>query len=125
MFVWTHADKVWINLKIICHKLNIDPQVKPVSQKQRALDADRYKALQHEVDLLLKIGFIRESYFSDWLANLVLVIKQNGKWGTCIDFTNLNKVYPKDGFPMPRIDQLVNATVGYDLLRFMDAYSGV
>ena len=64
---------VGIHLEIICHRLNIDPQAKLVCQKQRALDIDRYKALQDEVDCLLKIGFIKESYYTDWLANLVLV----------------------------------------------------
>ena len=68
-------------------------------QKRRALDADRYKALQNEVDHLLKIGFVRESYYPEWLANSVLVIKSNGKWRMCIDFTNLKKTCPKDSFP--------------------------
>ena len=53
-----------------------------------------------------------------------MVKKPNGKWRICIDFTNLNKVCPKDSFPLPRIDQLVDATAGYELLTFMDAYSG-
>ena len=104
MFAWTHEDMVGIHPKVMCHWLNIDSQVKPVRQKQTALDAYCYKALQDEVDHLLKIGFIRESYYPDWLANLVLVIKPNGKWRTCIDFMNLNKACPKDSFPLPRID---------------------
>ena len=54
----------------------------------------------------------------------MLVPKPNGKWRTCVDFTNLNKAYPKDSFPLPRIDQLVDATMGHELLSFMDAYSG-
>ena len=83
----------------------------------------RYKALQDEVDHLLKIGFIRESYSPDWLSNPILVIKPNGKWRTCIDFMNLNKACPKDIFPLPRINQLVDATVGHEILNFMDAYS--
>ena len=113
----------------MCHRLNIDPQMKPVHQKRRELDADRCKALQdkvdHEdkVDHLLKIGFIRESYYPSRLVNPVLVIKPNGKRRTCIDFTNLNKACPKDSFPLPRIDQLVDATVRHELLSFMDAYS--
>ena len=65
------------------------------------LDADPYKALQDEIDCLLKIRFIRESYYPDWLANPVLVIKPNEEWRTCIDFTNLNKVCPKDSFSLP------------------------
>ena len=72
--------------------------MKPAHQKQRVLDTDRYKALQDEVDHFLKMGFIRELYSLDWLGNLVLVIKLNGKWKTCIDFTNLNKACLKDNF---------------------------
>ena len=75
------------------------------------------------MDPLLKIGFIKESYYPDCLANSVLVVKPNGRWRMCIDFTNLNKVCPKDSFPLPRIDQLVNAIAGHELLSFMDAYS--
>ena len=54
----------------------------------------------------------------------MLVPKPNGKWRTCVDFTSLNKACSKDSFPLPRIDQLVDATAGHELLSFMDAYSG-
>ena len=124
MFTWTRPDMVGIHPEIMCHQLNIDPQAKPVRQKRRVLDANRYKALQDEVDRLLKIGFIRESYYPDWLANLMLVLKPNGKWRISIDFTNLNKACPKDSFPLPRIDQLVDATTRHELLGFMDACLG-
>ena len=70
---------VGIHFEIMCHRLNIDQQVKPVCQKRRALDTDHYKALQHEVDHLLRIGFIRVSYYPDWLVNPVLFVKPNGK----------------------------------------------
>ncbi|CAA3002317.1 Hypothetical predicted protein, partial [Olea europaea subsp. europaea] len=56
-----------------------------------------------------------------WVSNSVLVKKYNGKWRVCINFTNLNKACPKDSFPLPRIDQLVDSTVGHELLSFMDA----
>ena len=65
-------------------------------------------------------GFIREVYYLNWLANSVLVKKANGKWRMCVDFTDLNKAYPKDSFPLPRIDQLVDSTARHNLLTFMD-----
>ena len=99
-----NAEIVGIHLKIICHRLNIDPQAKLMRQKRRALDADRYRALQDEVDHLLRIGFIREFYYPNWLANPVLVLKPSGKWRTCIDFTNLNKACLKDSFLLSWID---------------------
>ena len=63
-------------------------------------------------------------YYPDWLANVVMVKKANGKWRMCVDFTDLNKACPKDNYPLPRIDQLVDSTVGHKLLSFMDAFSG-
>ena len=50
--------------------------------------------------------------------------KANGKWRMCVDFTNLNKACPKDSYPLPRIDQLVDTIMGHKLLSFMDAFSG-
>ena len=70
----------------------------------------------------MSVGFIQEVYYPDWLVNVVLVKKANGKWRMCVDFTSLNKACPKDSFPLPRIDQLVDSTAG--LLMFMDAFSG-
>ena len=61
---------------------------------------------------------------STWLANPVVVHKANGKWRLCIDYTDINKACPKDLFPLPRIDQIVDSTAGCDLLSFLDAYSG-
>ena len=67
---------------------------------------------------------IKEDYYSEWLANTMVVKKKSGKWGVCVDFTNLKKAYPKDPFPIPRIDQLVDAMVGHPQMRFLDAFQG-
>ena len=76
-----------------------------------------------EVKKLLEANFIREAHYPDWLANVVMVKKSTGKWRICIDYTDLNKAYPKDSFSLPKIDQLVDTTVGHQLLSFMDAFS--
>ena len=68
--------------------------------------------------------FIKEVYYPDWLANVVMVKKASGKWRMCVDFTNLNEACPKDSYPLSRIDQLVDSTAGHQLLSFMDAFSG-
>ena len=80
--------------------------------------------MKEEVDKLISNGFIKESFYPSWLANPVLVKKSNGKWRTCVDFTDLNKACPKDNFSLPRIDQLVDTMSEHALLSFMDAYSG-
>ena len=77
-----------------------------------------------EVTKLLATGFIREVHYPEWLANVILVKKANGKWRICVDFTDLNRACPKDSFPLPRIDQLMDSTAGHKLLTFMDAFSG-
>jgi hypothetical protein len=76
------------------------------------------------VENLLKAQFIEEVYYLDWLANMVMVKKSNGKWRMCVDFTDLNNACLKDSFPLPHISALVDSTVGYELLSFMDAFSG-
>ena len=78
--------------------------------------------MKDEVEQLLKAGLVRESFYPTWLANSVLVKKPNGKWRTCVEFTDLNKACPKDSFPLPRIDQLVDSTTGHALLNFMDSW---
>ena len=69
-------------------------------------------------------GAIKEIFFPDWLANTVVVRKKNGKWKVCVDFTDLNRACPKDPFPMPKIDQLVDATYGHPRMSFLDAFQG-
>ena len=77
-----------------------------------------------EVNKLLAGNFIREVYYLNWLVNVVLVKKANGKCRMCIDFTGLNKACLNDSFLLPRIDQLVDSIVGHKLLTFIDAFSG-
>ena len=69
-----------------------------------------------EVNKLLAADFIHKVYYSDWLANVVLVKKANGKWRICVNFKDLNKTCPKDSFPLPKIDQLMDTTAGHKLL---------
>ncbi|KAG7583597.1 Ribonuclease H domain [Arabidopsis suecica] len=123
-FAWSAADMPGIDSSIICHKLNVDPSFKPVKQKRRKLGIERAKAVNDEVDKLLKIRSIREVQYPEWVANTVVVKKKNGKDRVCIDFTDLNKACPKDSFPLPHIDRLVESTAGNELLTFMDAFSG-
>ena len=124
VFAWRHEDMPGISPKIIQYKLNVNPKRKPVQQRRRAFTPERDQAVAEEVTKLLTAGFIREVYYPDWLANVVLVKKANGKWRMCVDFTYLNKACPKDSFPLPRIDQLVDSTAEHKLLTFMDAFSG-
>ena len=124
VFAWKQADMGGIDPTVITHRLNTSPSFKPVKQKPRSFAPKRQKAINEEVVKLLQAGAIREVEYPEWLANVVLVKKANGKWRLCIDFTDINKACPKDSFPLPRIDLIVDATAGHELLSFRDAFSG-
>lgn len=96
----------------------------PSSKRKGILPQKKNKAAAEEVDKLIAAGSIKEVCYPDWLANGVMVKKANGKWRVCVDFTDLNKACPKDSFPLPSIDQLVDSTTKHELLSFMDAFSG-
>jgi hypothetical protein len=104
--------------------LECQPEVSPVKQKRRKFTFERNLAIAEEVEKLLKAHFIQELYYPYWLTNVLLVKKSNGKWRMCVDFTDLNKAYLKDNFPLPRIDMLVDSTAGHGLLSLIDACSG-
>ena len=67
---------------------------------------------------------IKEVFYPEWLANIVVVKKKSRKWRVCVNFTDLNKACPKDPFPMPKIDQLVDASVNHPRMSFLDAFQG-
>ena len=113
-----------IDPSIIVHKLNVLPSFSPVREKKRVFAQERDKVIAKEVRKLQEADFIREVYYPDWLANVVMVKKANGKWGMCVDFTDLNKACPKDSYLLPRIDVLVDSTARHWLLSFMDAFFG-
>ena len=106
------------------HKLRSSPSFKPIKKKRRSFSPKRQKVINEEVDKLLQAGAIREVEYPEWLANIVLVKKADGKWRICINFIDVNRACPKYSFPLPRIDLIVDATAGHELLSFMDAFSG-
>ena len=113
-----------IDPSVIAHRLNVNPTSSPIRQKKRVFTQERDKAIAEEVRKLLEADFIREVYYPDWLANVVMVKKANGKWRMCVDFTYLNRACLKDSYPFPRIETLVDSTAKHELLSFMDAISG-
>ena len=103
------------------HSLNVSPTAKPIKQKLRRFTPDK-EAIRVEIKWLLAVGFIKEVYHPEWLANPVLVQKRI-KNGECV-LIDLNKHYPKDPFGLPRIDEVIDSTATYELLSFLDCYSG-
>ena len=113
-----------VNPEFICHHLNVNPLIVPKKQPPRCPSKEHVEAVRVEVIRLKQARAIKEVFYPEWLANTVVVKKKSGKWRVCVDFTDLNKACPNDPFPMPKIDQLVDATVGHPRMSFMDAFQG-
>jgi hypothetical protein len=91
----------------------------------RRFDEPKRNAIASELHRLENTGFIRERKTSSWVSNPVIVPKKNiDVQRVCVDYTSLNKHCPKDPFPLPRIDQIIDSTAGCASLSFLDAYSG-
>jgi hypothetical protein len=85
---------------------------------------DRVKSAEAEVQKLLDARIIREVQYSVWVVNVVMVPKKNGIMRMCIDFTELNKVCPKDPYPLPRIDIIIDQAAGCEMLSLLDCFFG-
>ncbi|XP_027905727.1 uncharacterized protein LOC114165268 [Vigna unguiculata] len=124
LFVWSATNMPGIDPRVASHKLSIFREARPVAQKRRKMGGEKREAAKAEVQKLISVGFIKEATYTTWLANVVLVKKANGKWRMCTDYTDLNKACPKDMYPLPSIDRLVDGAAGHKVLSFLDAYSG-
>ena len=94
----------------------------PVKQKLRRMRTDCLLKIKEEVTKQLKVGFIKPVNQAKWIAKVVPVPKKDGNVRMCVDFRDLNKACPKDDFPFPHIDVLVDNTAGNALMSFMDGF---
>ena len=124
VFAWDLYKVPRVDLDYIQHWLNIDSHSKLVQQKARRAASIHAEAVLKEVERLLQAGAIKELQYPTWLSNTVVVKKKNGKWRVCVDFTNLNQAYPKNPFPLPKIDQLVDTIAGHNRMSFLKAFQG-
>ena len=99
-----------IDPSVMVHRLNVSPSFPPIRQKKRVFAPEQDWALAKEVRKLQEASFIRKVYYLNWLVNVVMVKKASGKWRMCVNFTDLNKACPKEIYPHPRVDLLVDST---------------
>ncbi|GJR80080.1 reverse transcriptase domain-containing protein [Tanacetum coccineum] len=124
IFAWTPADMTGVPRHIAEHRLNVREGCQPVRQKKRGQAAERNIAINDEVSKLVAAGIMREVHYHDWLSNPVMVKKSDNSWRMCVDFKDLNKACPKDGYPLPEIDWKVESLCGFPFKCFLDAYKG-
>lgn len=112
-----------IDLAFHCHRLFICRDAKPIAQRKRNMGEEMCQVVWQEVSKLMTTQFIREVDWTTWLSSVVLVKKQNSKWRMCTDYTDLNWACPKDIYPFPNIDLLVDEAAKHKMLSFFYAYS--
>src|ERR1044072_5030299 len=124
VFAWSYQDMPGLDTSIVENHLPLRPESPPVKQKLRRVHPEMAEKIKKEVQKQLDTGFLVTSEYPQWLANIVHVSKKDGKVRMCVDYRDLNKASPKDDFPLPHIDILVDSTAKFNVFSFMDSFSG-
>ncbi|CAM8980329.1 unnamed protein product [Rhodiola kirilowii] len=124
VFAWNYTEMPGLNPKITLHRLAIKRGVGPKKQSQRRFRPELVPEIEKEVNKLIDADFIHEVKYPTWIANIVLVRKKNGQLRVCVDFRDLNEACPKDDFPIPVTELMIDATTGHEALSFMDCTAG-
>ncbi|XP_050211341.1 uncharacterized protein LOC126661533 [Mercurialis annua] len=123
-FAWSYDEMPGLDPDIAEHKLPLKSGFRPFRQPPRRMSKEVDTLIQDEIKRLEDAKFIREAQYTEWLSNIVPVMKKNGKLRVCVDFRNLNLATPKDEYPMPVADMLIDRAAGHTILSFLDAHSG-
>ena len=113
-----------IDPSIVEHEIWTYPDARPIRKKLRPVNPRKVTAVKAEVEKLLKAGFIYPIALIQWVSNPIPIDKKQGTIHICIDFWDLNKSCPKDNYPMPFIDQIIDACSGSEVFSFMDGFFG-
>ncbi|KAI5337873.1 hypothetical protein L3X38_017144 [Prunus dulcis] len=124
VFAWSYEEMPGLNPNLVSHTLNIDLGTKPVVQPRRNFHSKIENQIKVEIEKLLAARFIKPIKHPTWLANTVPMKKKIGVIRICTDYQDLNRACPKDEFPLPNMDILIDSTSGQGLLSFMDGFSG-
>jgi hypothetical protein len=124
VFAWKYKEMPGLDPRVAVHRLAIKQEARPVKRAHRRFRLELLPQIEVKVNKLKQAGFIREVQFPKWIANIVPVKKKNGQIQVCVDFRDLNRACPKDDFPLPNIELMVNSTISHEALSFMDGSSG-
>ena len=124
IFAWSYQDKLGLSFDIVQHRLPLNPECSSVKQKLRRMKPETSLKIKEEVKKQFDAGFLAVARYPEWVANIVPVPKKDGKVRMCVDYRDLNRASPKDNFPLPHIDILMDNTTNFSLFSFMDGFSG-
>jgi hypothetical protein len=108
IFMWSYEEMPGIDPDIVVHEIKTYPDAKPIRKRLLPVHPHKATVIKIEVKKLLKVVFIYLVSLIYWVSNLVLVNKKQGMICVCVDYRDINKAYPKDNFPTPFVDQIVD-----------------
>ena len=111
-----------LDTDIVVHRLPLREECAPIMQKLRRVKPEMLLKIKEKVKKQLDAGFLEVSKYPQWVANIVPVPKKDGKVQMCVDYRDLNRTSPKDNFPLPHINTLVDNTAKHSLFSFMDEF---
>jgi hypothetical protein len=119
-FARVYTEMTGLDRSIIKHRLPLKKGFRPFQQRARQMKAEVLDEVKKEVEKMLDAGFIRPCRYAEWISSMVPVQKKDGRWHVCVDFRDLNRATPKDEYPMPIAETLINAAAGHKMMSFMD-----
>ena len=123
-FAWEYYETPGLDRSIVKLRLPIKPGYRSFKQAPRRFNLNVLDDIKKETERLLKAKFIRPYRYAEWISSVVPMYKKNEKLRVCIDFRDLNRATPMDGYPMPIADMLVDAAAGHKPISFMDGNAG-
>jgi hypothetical protein len=124
VFAWIYEEMSGIDPDIIVHEISTYPDAKPVQQRLHPVHPHKVIAIKLEVEKLLKTDFIYPGDLTDWVSNLVSINKKQGTICVCVYYRDINKSCPKDNYPTPLIDQIIDDCTESEIFSLMDGFSG-
>ncbi|XP_070055657.1 uncharacterized protein [Nicotiana tomentosiformis] len=124
VFAWSYKELPGLDPKVVVHHLAVKNGARLVKQAQMCFRLDLVPLIEIEINKLIEAGFIREVKYPTWVSSIVAVRKKNGQIRVCVDFRDLNNACPRDEFPHPTLELMIDATNGYEEMSFMDGSSG-
>jgi hypothetical protein len=123
-FAWDYTERPGLDRSIVEHRLPLKKGFRPFQQRARQMRTEVLEEVKKEIEKMLEAGFIRPCRYAEWISSIVPVKKKDGRWRVCVDFRDLNRATPKDEYPMPVAETLINAAAGNKILSFMDGNAG-
>jgi hypothetical protein len=124
IFTWTYKEMSGIDPSIVVHEIKTYPGAKPVRQRLRPVHPRKAATIKLEVEKLLKANFIYRVALIEWVSNPVPIDKKGGSIRVCVYYRDINKACPKENFPTPFVDQIVDDCAGSEIFSLMDGFFG-